>query len=370
MTLFRPSFVRLLASGLLTLAVFGGLRMPRAISAEWPPLGEVAAKLRAEMPDLPEPTSAQTNVEAYLHALAPRVLRMPVAGEPAPLLPKARVYDHGAGMAYVRVGTVGTGLRSSIEKALEDLIRTNTLVGTVLDLRFAEGADYEAAMDAAGLFASTNKSEVKLGNRTFAIGGEVRGRSMPVMVLVNRETRGAAEALAAAVRATAGVCLLVGTNTSGQAREYRPVKINPEFSVQLAGAALQLPGGEPMPLGGLKPDLEVAVSIVDERAYWTNEFQRFVEGRPAGRSLTFRLNEAELVRRRQSRDFQDEPGRSGRGGRGSGPRRPNRLRPEPEPVPDSAPVVQDPALARALDLLSGVAMIPAEPVSPAGGDSL
>lgn len=365
----RIRLLRVLAAVLLGLVVFRGLHLPIGIATDWPPLNEVAAKLRAELAELPEPTPTQTNVEAYLHALAPRVLGMPVVDESTPILPKVRIYDHGAGMAYVRVGTVKAGLRSALEKALEEMVRTNTLVGTVLDLRYAHGTDYEAAVEAAGLFASTNKAELRLGNRVFPVGGVSGGNTRPLMVLVNRETRGAAEALAAAVRATAGTCLIVGTNTSGQAREYRTVPIGQGISVQLAGAALQLPGGQPIPWGGLEPDLKVMVSAVDERAYWTNEFQRVLEGQPAGRSLTFRLNEAELVRRRQSRDSLDDPGRSGRGGRGSGPRRPNRLRPEPEPVPDSAPVVQDPSLARALDLLSGAAMMPSEPVPPAGGDS-
>lgn len=366
---FRSRLVRIAAALIQAFVVIGVAGVPAALAIDWPPLGEVAAKLRAEMPDLPEPTPGQTNVEAYLQALAPRVLGVPTSEETPPNLPRARIYDAGAVMAYVRVGSVKSGLRSSVEKALEEMARTNTLAGTVLDLRYAGGVDYEAAVEAAGLFATTNKVELRLGKRMLPVVGVAGGKAMPLMVLVNRETRGAAEALAAAVRNSAGACLVLGTNTAGQAREYRPFPIGRDLNLQVAGAALELPGGQPMPLSGLEPDLKVAVSAVDERAYWTNEFQRVVDGQPAGRSLTFRLNEAELVRRRQSRDFQEESGRSGRGGRGLGPRRPNRLRPEPDPIPESAPVVQDPVLSRALDLLSGAAMIPAETVPPAGGDS-
>jgi len=113
----------------------------------------------------------------------------------------------------------------------------------------------------------------------------------------------------------------------------------------------------------VKPDLEVAVSLPDERAYQTNEFRRVVEGQPAGSQATLRLNEAELVRRRLSRGGDAEGNPHAPTPRVA--RKPVRLRSEPAPAPEALPVVQDPALARALDLLSELST----PAPPSEGDS-
>jgi hypothetical protein len=111
---------------------------------------------------------------------------------------------------------------------------------------------------------------------------------------------------------------------------------------------VKLAGGTPLPATGVVPDIQVTVSAADERAYWNDPYSvpahtlaatntvGGVTNRPVRRTRT---NEADLVRaRREGLDPHDE-----------------NLRPrEPEP---ELPVIRDPALGRAVDLLKGLAVV-------------
>lgn len=333
-------------------------------AADWPPLVEVVSRLRAEVPEVAEPASQAMGVEEYLRGLAPRVLGgVPEASETPELL-RSHVYQHSVGVAYLRVGEVREGLRAVLATALEGWTRTNEFSGVVLDLRFAGGTNFVAAVEAAGLFVNRKPKALRLGESTLQVEPESGSRKMPVMVLVNRQTRGAAEVLAVAVRDGASPCLVIGTNTAGQAREYRTLELPGGRTLRVASTPLLLGSGEPFPLSGLEPELGVTVSELDERAYRVDEFQRSVDGRPAGRGPTLRMNEAELVRRRQAREDAEGFGRRGMGPRG--PRRPGFSRVEPSPVEEPPPVVEDPVLARALDLIAGTASSAGPAAAPSG----
>ncbi len=83
-------------------------------------------------------------------------------------------------VAYLRVGDVAKNLPAEIQSAQSALAATNTIVGTVLDLRFADGGDSASAAATADLFAA---------------------KKLPLAILVNGQTRGAAATLAVELRA-------------------------------------------------------------------------------------------------------------------------------------------------------------------------
>ena len=174
---------------------------------------------------------------------------------------------------------------------------------------------------------------------------------VPVALLVNGQTVGAAEAFAAILR-YADVGLVIGTNTAGQASLMKEFVLKSGQRLRVAVAPLKLGEGRELPLTGLKPDIQVDVSAEDERAWYEDSFKA-----PA-RSVTLatqtssndfgtnrtprrRMNEAELVR-------MNREGRSAEPVATNSPTRP------PETTP---PVVTDPALVRALDLLKGLAVV-------------
>lgn len=333
-----------------------------AEAAEGPSPADLAVQIRAHWAEAPNPGAAQTNADNYLSSLAPMVLTARLDGVTRPALLRTNLYRQPDPIAYYRVGEVQGGLGTALESAARSQPSSPAVAGVILDLRFADGSDFAAAFEAAGHFAARKVDGFRLGDRSFAIQPTEGTKTRPVMVLVNAETRGAAEALAAAVRASTTPCLLIGNATAGQAREYKAVSLPAGMNVSVAGSALILPDGSRFPAEGLKPDLAVAVTLGDERAYQTNEFNRVVNGQVYASAASLRLNEAELVRRRLSREADPEAGPHGTGSRGT--RRPGRLRPEVIPAPEAPGVVQDPVLARALDLLSALTAQPA-----ADGDS-
>jgi hypothetical protein len=160
------------------------------------------------------------------------------------------------------------------------------LAGTVLDLRFAEGA----ATNAAESFVH---------------------RKSPMVILVNSETRGEAAALAVQLRNSVSAILIGTTNTAGN----------------------------------LAPDIIVATSADDEKKFQENPFFKATTSpanmlSPTNDLMAFidHTSEADLVRKR-IKDGEDNG---------------NVSTPRAEPP---QPVICDPALARAVDLLKALAAL-------------
>lgn len=198
-------------------------------------------------------------------------------------------------VVYLRVNRVAAGLAEALAAATSALPATNKMVGTVLDLRFADGDDAAAAEK---LFTA---------------------KKFPLAILVNSQTRGAAAALAKALR------------------EERAGLI-------LGGAA-----------AGVKPDIAVPVGADDERAYFADGYRDLaMTNAPvvAGMNPTNegeipwkRLSEADLVKARRAGAADPEETAD------SAP---------DVPEPPAKPVLRDPALVRAVDLLQGLALLRAK----------
>jgi len=218
----------------------------------------------------------------------------------------------------------------------------------VLDLRFANGFDYSAAAKAAEVF-------LKEGGLLLTWeGGEARASAndnaitLPTMLVVNSQTRGAAEALAAVLRASKSA-LVVGGGTAGEARVYREHALPDGRKVRIAAGEVRLAipnAGGTMPAEGIVPDIKVTVAPADERKYLDDPF-RVLAATANGDGVTVtgaetprrRINEAELVRMQREGVLDPEE-------------------PLPPPAEKSArkPLVRDPALAAALDLLKALSI--------------
>ena len=193
-------------------------------------------------------------------------------------------------VAYLRVGQVADNLAMEIQSAQTALAATNKIIGTVLDLRFAAGDDLTVANATTNWFAA---------------------KKLPLAILINSETRGAAAALAKDLRAA-------------------------HDGLVLGGAAAEL-----------KPDIAVIVKTADEKQFLDNPYAASATGETNasaatnGNLATFidHTTEADLVREKIKDGDQDED---------STPARPT----EPQ-----KPYIHDPALARAVDLIKALAVI-------------
>ena len=266
----------------------------------------------------------------------------------APMLTSAVLDRH---YAYVRIGRVATGLDKEFTNAVQRLFSTNKIKGLVLDLRFASGQDYAAAVGVADQFFAAEQKLIDWGEDWKISTSKPEAIVKPVALLVNRQTSGAAEALAGMLRLS-DIGLLIGTNTAGQASKFKEFALKNGRRVRVAIAPVKVANDKELPASGLKPDIQVDVSPDDELAWFQDAYRLLPKpGRLASGTNSMnlqvtnrplrRLNEAELVRLR----------REGLMPEGEQPTVPSR-RTEP-----AAPIIHDPALARAVDLLKGLAVV-------------
>jgi hypothetical protein len=192
-------------------------------------------------------------------------------------------------VAYLRVGEVGTNLAEEVQSAQKNLAATNKIAGTILDLRFADGGDLDSSKSVTDLFAS---------------------KQLPLAILVNAETRGAAEKLAADLR----------TERAG---------------LVFGGAT-----------GELKPDIAVSVKIADEKMYLENPYAALAQTETNSSAETNNFSpfidhtsEADLVREKIKDGDEDES-----------------LMPA-RPTAPPKPYIHDPVLARAVDLINALAVV-------------
>jgi hypothetical protein len=327
----------------------------KAEAGDAPDFKEVYESIRAHAAGLTEAELNQAAVQGLVTVLGPKVTLV-TNGSPArplvetPLVSRSSLME--GEIAYVRIESVAEGLAKAVREAWQALGRTNKLKGVVLDLRYARGDDYGAAAATADLFLKKDLPLLNWGNGLVRSKEKADAISVPVAILVNRSTAGAGEALAAAMR-EAGAGLILGGVTAGQAMIAQEFPLKNGDRLRIATAPVQLGDGSALSFQGLKPDIAVDVTPEDERAYYADSFK--VPGRsdpPAGASLSLtnaasgtnrtprrpRFNEAELVReRREGLSEADLTGGRDR---------------EAE-----KPIVHDPALARALDLLKGLAVV-------------
>jgi C-terminal processing protease CtpA/Prc len=286
-------------------------------------------------------------VQGLLTALGPKV-SLDTNNAPANTAtnPIAEVILFEGDIAYLRITRVDDGLAKAIYEAYERMNSTNKVSGLVLDLRYAGGLDYKAAADAADLFVSKNRPLMNWGEGVVMSHEKNGSIRVPVGVLVNHETSGAAEALAAVVR-EAGAGLILGSRTAGNAMVMQDYPLKDGLHLRIGSTPVTLGDGTALSTEGVTPDIDVTVSEEAERAYYADAFL-VVSNKAAGNTATnqpsgtnqtrVRFNEAELVREHRAGESPDE----------QTAKRP----PEPQ-----VPMVSDPALARALDLLKGLAVV-------------
>jgi hypothetical protein len=309
-----------------------------------PPVREVYELLEKNPPGL----DAEALNRAALTGLAKELEgRLAVPGleigdtNGAAVLARVQVVDRDFG--WVRLARIDGAAPAAFEQAVSGLVASNSIRGLVLDLRETDGRDYAAAGAIADLFFATAQPLLSWAHGTAAAAVKTNAFLFPVSILVNGRTRGAAEALAAVLR-RGNVGLVLGDTTSGQARVMEERRLPSGSSVWVAGDAVKLGNGEALDKA-VQPDIAVPVERGLEREWLENPFKPMVsaDGGPiASARPRRRLNEATLVRQQREGGFVGDFPEFG---------------PAPEPDKPGPVSIQDPALARALDLIKGLAVV-------------
>lgn len=229
---------------------------------------------------------------------------------------------------YVHPKLVGKGLVERIKTAHSKHASDDGLKGLVLDLRFSQGRDYRSAAKAAGLFLGEKGPALKWDDKVARTGKGEAIIDQPVAVLVNESTLGAAEALTALLR-EGGAAVVIGSKTAGRAYIFETIRLDSGRELQIAREPVTLGDGTDFSTNGIVPDIEVAVSEADERAYLKDPY----------RELTSEDEASEA--RGPEADPLDDDGDSQ----------------APKSEKSERPVIRDPVLARAVDLLKGISLV-------------
>jgi hypothetical protein len=266
-------------------------------------------------------------------------------------LSKSAVVENN--VAYLRVGCVTGNLTDGLRAAYRTLTATNKVAGVILDLRFADGDDASSVQAVVNLFTS-------------------KKIAVPLVVLVNGGTRGVAESLAAALR-HANVGLIIGNSTAGEAATYREFPLHNGERLRIVATPVKSGNRTAVPSGGLQPDIAVAVNAADERVFWDNPYVAPAQNTGpqvvTNNLLPFvdHTSEADLVLQKQhdgktfgtpefhARDMDlSEPEKIHRpGGDNAG----DEDSASPQAAEPQKPVIRDPVLARAVDLIKGLAVV-------------
>ena len=286
-------------------------------------------------------------VQGLIRELSPRVSLVSADAGSSNTIPLAepRVFDDS--FAYVRVANVTSTLPEAFRAAYHQLTESNKtkIKGLVLDLRFAGGLDYAAAAKMADCFLSSDHPLLDWQTGSAHATLKADAITVPTAILVNSQTTGAAEALAAVLR-DAEVGLILGGQTAGQASIFKEFPLHDGSKLRVAVAPVHFGAGKTLP-HGITPDIAVNTSLEDERAYLQDPF-KVLHPHPVAKMNSAvrdfmdepRMNEVELIREHNNGNAPAE----------------NTARNAPEAV-EAAPVVADPALGRALDLLIGLAVV-------------
>lgn len=201
-------------------------------------------------------------------------------------------------IGYTRVGSLAAETVTALDTALGGFSEQK-LPALVLDLRATPaGSDFEQAGHVCRRFVpkgkilfmvkkpGENHEEVVTSKEEPKFGGVM-------VVLVDRDTAGAAEVIAAVLRAHVRA-MIIGEKTRGEAVEFANFTLPRGHVARVAVAEVTLPESAPVFPGGLKPDLPVDVPPETTEAVLKQELESGVAG------LVFeterpRMNEAALV---------------------------------------------------------------------------
>lgn len=345
----RRSFLAVLGSLSLALVPAQGDTTNAA-----PDFKEVYELVRAHLAGATESELNQAAVEGFIAALRGKVAIVET-GQPKPASEPALAATNllEGNIAYVRLAGLDETLSAQLAETLARWSASNSPAGLVLDLRFAGSDDYAAAAAVADLFQTKARPLLDWGK------GAVRSKEksdavrMPIAVLVNRETGGAAEALAAVLRET-GVGLLLGNATAGRALIGQEFPLKDGRRLRVAMVPVKIGDGVELNTRGVQPDITVATSAAEERLLLDDPYGSSIKFAGTnstdqlasnGSGLTNRAarrprpNEADLVRARRDGVNLDEGFLDARSS---------------EPA---KPLIRDPVLARAVDLIKGLAVV-------------
>jgi hypothetical protein len=178
----------------------------------------------------------------------------------------AEIFENHIG--YVRLGDLNGANLKELDKRLQEFSQKK-VDAVAVDLRASNSGDFANAADFAKRFCAKGKTLFSVRkpsskqDRQFTSDREPAFQSL-IVVLVDADTAGGAEALAATLKRN-DKALTIGQSTAGRAVEYSDQPLPSGKILRVASAEAVLPDGQPLFPSGVKPDLPVEMPIGDKR---------------------------------------------------------------------------------------------------------
>lgn len=168
--------------------------------------------------------------------------------------------DMGDGIALLSVRYFNDNTPGHLRKSL-DSIKSKKLKGLIVDLRGNEGGAFDRAVDSIRQLVPKGKPIVTVVKRggieeKIASTADPVLQDMPLVVLMNSDTKSGAEVMAAALKMSAGA-ITVGKNTFGKWSMQKVDELPNKFAMKYTIATFLAPDGSNLNGKGLKPDIAV-----------------------------------------------------------------------------------------------------------------
>lgn len=244
-------------------------------------------------------------------------------------------------VGYIRITAFNEQTESSLREAVEGLDAElgADMKGIVVDLRNNPGGLLEQAVAVADAFLDRGEVVSTRGRRTDSIQrfNARRGdlaEGLPIVVLINGGSASASEIVAGALK-DHGRAIVMGTPSFGKGSVQTIMPLPGHGAIRLTTARYYTPSGTSIQAKGITPDIEVVQARVEA----------IEQGDPR--------READLRNRLDNDQLSDDPSADDAADDAASEQMSDATEGETE---DDVPVEEDYQLARALDLLRGVAM--------------
>ena len=250
---------------------------------------------------LSEAELSRATIQGMIERLAPGASLRPAVGEgqseSSPF--KSEIITGNAG--YLRVGSLNAENIAALDAALQD-IAAKKIGAVILDLRATPaGSEFAQAAEVCKRFCPKGKVLFTVKKPTVREEQVLTSKEDPkftklLVVLVDSDTAGAAEIIAAVLR-THAKAMIIGQRTRGEAVEFSDIPLPSGKVLRVAVAEAALPDATPVFPGGVKPDLFVEVSQETTK----NVLQQSLEsgvGPLVEETEREKMNEAALVGKR------------------------------------------------------------------------
>ncbi|MBI2441187.1 MAG: hypothetical protein HYV35_07450 [Lentisphaerae bacterium] len=215
---------------------------------------ELELTIRADEKATETPPDQASAGQERVVKLVRSLMQMPVTGT-------TETWPQGIG--YLKVNGLYTNSGAVIAQQFDEWRHTNCF-GIILDIRGANGIDLESVAEIGSLFARTGETLFVLRNGLNAVVAAYQAKALnpldkPIMVLIDHDTSGAAEALAGLLSVFKGA-MLVGTPTRGDDRLRDIIPLADGRVLYIATRRIELSKGPDFYRQGVSPHVRVTAT--------------------------------------------------------------------------------------------------------------